>query len=103
MIVPQTYIAIVGSICSMVGMAFGMAALGMPPAALSAQIVWTTITYLFFVYGLNCSVLGQCNLYAWIMAYMVAIMGLFSLIVGLGVYSNRSSITPEIKKQFAGA
>jgi hypothetical protein len=42
-------------------------------------IVWITLLAIS-LYVLNCTVVGQCNFYAWFVAYTIVILGILSVL-----------------------
>lgn len=79
-IVPQTKIAFIGYVLLLVAK---IAAMIYSKDASPMSIFWLAIFVVFSTLGLyviNCTVLGKCNLYAWIIGYVVAIIGVVALI-----------------------
>ena len=95
MLQQQTYIALVGFACFYVGSCFALAALGVPIVYMFGQSIWWFVTTTITVYALNCSIVGQCNMYAWVMSYILIITGVFALIVGIAAFANKDKIKQD--------
>lgn len=87
-IVPQTKIAFIGYVLLLVAK---IAAMMYSKDVSPMSILWLALFIVFAMLGLyviNCTVLGKCNLYAWIVGYVVAIIGIIavlSVVTGLKI------------------
>lgn len=50
-----------------------------PAASSIAPILYFAATGIAGVYGVNCAVIGECNIYAWVQAYVAIIVGMFAV------------------------
>jgi hypothetical protein len=84
MIVPQTKIAFIGYVLLAVAkIIMMMQDKGpMPPMAIPIFAVYLIIAALG-LYVINCTVLGHCNLYAWIMGYVLVVIGVLAVVTVL--------------------
>jgi len=80
-IVPQTKIAFIGYVLLAVAkIIMIMQEKGpMSPMTIPIFVVYLAIAALG-LYVINCTVLGHCNLYAWIMGYVVVVIGVLAVI-----------------------
>lgn len=80
-IVPQTKIAFIGYVLLIVAKVIMMLQDKGPmhPMALTFFGVFVVIASLG-LYVINCTVLGHCNLYAWIMGYVVFVIGILAVV-----------------------
>ena len=80
-IVPQTKIAFIGYVLLAIAKIIMMTQEKGPITHISMLIF---VAYLIIsalgLYVINCTVLGQCNLYAWIMGYVLVVVGALSII-----------------------
>lgn len=81
-IVPQTKIAFIGYVLLTVAMIIYVIQSPQIGIAFIPNIILYVIIYLIALYVINCTVVGKCNLYAWIVSYVVVVLGILS-IVGL--------------------
>jgi hypothetical protein len=78
-IVPQTKIAFIGYILLLVAM---IAFIIQQPLTLMyyvADLVGFVVITILGLYVINCTVLGHCNIYAWIMGYVIVIVGVLAV------------------------
>jgi hypothetical protein len=78
-VVPQTKIAFIGYILLFVAMV--VVAVNKPDtfvAFLPNMVVFLVVAALG-LYVINCTVVGKCNLYAWIVSYIVVVLGIFGI------------------------
>lgn len=80
-IVPQTKLAFIGYVLLLIVMLMRLVQGPMDVSFIAAGIVWL-IMAVVSLYGINCAVLGRCNLYAWICAFILVIFG-FMGVLGL--------------------
>lgn len=80
-IVPQTKIAFIGYVLlAVANIIMIMQEKGpMSPMTIPIFVVYLAIAALG-LYVINCTVLGHCNLYAWIMGYVVVVIGVLAVI-----------------------
>lgn len=79
-IVPQTKIAFIGYVLLLVAK---IAAMMYSKDVSPMSILWLSLFIVFAILGLyviNCTVLGKCNLYAWITGYVIAIIGILAIL-----------------------
>lgn len=77
-VVPQTKIAMIGYLLLIV--AFVLAYAKNPtPMGLVVMSVYVLLAALA-LYVINCTVLGKCNLYAWIVGYATAVIGALAIL-----------------------
>lgn len=79
-IVTQTKIAFVGYLLLIIAQ---VVYLIQSPTSLKAflpNLVGFTVLAVLGLYVINCSVLGSCHLYAWIMGYIIAVIGVVAAI-----------------------
>lgn len=81
-IVPQTKVAFIGYILILIAMIIYLIQSPQSFLTFIPQIVGYIIIYILALYVINCTVLGKCNLYAWIMAYVIVVIAVF-MILGL--------------------
>jgi hypothetical protein len=80
-IVPQTRLAFLGYMLIIISMIV-MAIITKSPVFAQAIAV-NIIVMVIALYVLNCTVKGQCNIYAWIASYFVVIVGVFGSIMAI--------------------
>ena len=79
-IVPQTKIAFIGYLLILVSMIVSQATGGSKqPWSIPLLILYVVLATLG-LYVINCTVLGHCNLYAWIMGYVLVVLGAVAVI-----------------------
>lgn len=81
-IVPQTKIAFVGYLLILIAMMIYLLQQPSNFMVYLPQIIAYVLVYILSLYIINCTVLGKCNLYAWIMSYIVLVI---AIIVVLGL------------------
>lgn len=78
-IAPQTRIMMIGVFLLVIAQ---IVALLLKSTALSAfdivGVIGNIVVYMVALYVINCVVIGKCNLYAWIMGYVMAILGILT-------------------------
>jgi hypothetical protein len=81
-VAPQTKIAFIGFVLLILSMVISM----MQNPKLGSQFVLNLVvniaSFVLALYVINCTVLGKCNMYAWIISYVAVVLGIIS-IVGL--------------------
>ena len=83
-IVPQTKVALIGYLILLVGMLVATFFSKSNVATIGSTIIFVLISALS-LYILNCTVLGHCIVYAWVMAILVVIMGVVGGVALLSV------------------
>jgi len=80
-IVPQTKIAFMGYVLIIVAQIIAMyfAPSQMYPFSTMFLIAFI-LAAILGLYVINCTVLGKCNLYAWIMGYVLFVLGIVTVI-----------------------
>ncbi len=79
-IVPQTKIAFIGYILLLVAM---IAFIVQQPQTLmyhAPNLVGFVVITILGLYVINCTVLGHCNIYAWIVGYVLVIIGVLAVV-----------------------
>lgn len=81
-IVPQAKIAFIGYVLLTIAMLVRV--IQDPKSSMSfiPNILFFMVMYVIAIYMINCTVVGKCNLYAWIVSYVVVVLGILG-IVGL--------------------
>ena len=83
MIAPQTRIAFVGVVLLLI-VQIVMAILNPVNVRVIMPMMFVqAIVFLIAVYAVNCTVVGKCNLYAWITSYLFVVLGLMAVIITL--------------------
>jgi len=79
-VVPQTKVAFVGYVLLTLVMVLHM--LKNPGASMQylPNLVVYVIIFLISLYVINCTVVGKCNLYAWIVSYVVVVLGILAVV-----------------------
>lgn len=90
-IVPQAKVAFVGYMLLFVVMAVQIFTQSNVGGAQILYLLAYLVTAFIVVYGINCTVLGKCNMYAWIIAYILIITGLIGLIGMIMALSSRKN------------
>jgi len=80
MIVPQTKVALIGFVLLTVAMLIRVIQYPDMLMTFMPYIGLNIIMYMISVYVINCTVVGKCNLYAWIVSYIIAILGILTII-----------------------
>jgi hypothetical protein len=93
----QTLIALVGYIGVFVGSILALASMGVSPIYTVSQSIMWMVNAAIFLYALNCSVVGQCNIYAWIIGYIALGIGIFAFIGGIAAFVNRDSLKTKMQ------
>lgn len=79
-IVPQTKIAFIGYILILISMVIAhVTGSNKFPWSMSFLIMYVVLAILG-LYVINCTVLGHCNLYAWIMGYVLVVLGALAVL-----------------------
>ena len=85
-IVPQTKIAFIGYVLLAVAI-IAMMIQDKGENMLPKMTIPVFVTYILMsalgLYVINCTVLGHCNLYAWIMGYVMVVIGVLAVITVL--------------------
>lgn len=80
-IVAQTKIAFAGYIMLLISqLVFAFQNPSMAKMYIANMIGFALVSVLG-LYVINCSVVGQCNVYAWIMGYLVAALGIIFIVM----------------------
>ena len=79
-IVPQTKIAFIGYVLLLVAQIVFMIQKPQSVAAFLPNLIGFIIIAILGLYVVNCSVLGHCNMYAWIIGYVVVALGVLSVV-----------------------
>ena len=85
-IVPQTKIAFIGYVLLVVAIIVMMIqdkGENMLPKITIPVLVTYVLMAALGLYVINCTVLGHCNLYAWIMGYVLVVIGVLAVITVL--------------------
>lgn len=78
-IAPQTKVALMGYI--LILLAKILFIIQQPTGVKFAPFIMLyVVTAALGLYVLNCTVVGKCNLYAWIVSYIVSIVGMFFIV-----------------------
>lgn len=79
-ITPQTKLAFLGYVLLVIVMIIQLVQQqGQPINKIVYVCVYVVIASIV-LYGINCTVLGRCNMYAWMVAYILIILGLVSVV-----------------------
>ena len=79
-VMPQTKVAFIGYLLILISMViFLIQNPKMIPTFVPAIIAYI-VMYLFALYVINCTVTGNCNLVAWIIAYVIAIVAILTIL-----------------------
>jgi hypothetical protein len=79
-VAPQTIIAFWGYVILLIAMVISLFVGGKPiTAGLISTVVYVGVSILS-LYVLNCTVVGSCNVYAWIMSYVIVSLAVIALI-----------------------
>jgi hypothetical protein len=79
-IVPQTKIAFIGYVLLLVAM---IAFIVKQPETLMFHVpnlVGFVVITILGLYVINCTVIGHCNIYAWIVGYVMVIIGVLAVV-----------------------
>jgi len=79
-IVPQTKIAFIGYVMLTIAMIAGQYSSQSPVPMSPMFIVMFAVLAVLGLYVINCTVLGKCNLYAWIVGYVLVVIGALSVL-----------------------
>ena len=79
------------------GSILALASMGVSPVYTVSQSVMWMINAAIFLYALNCSVVGQCNIYAWIIGYIALGVGIIALIGGVAAFINRDKVRNQMQ------
>lgn len=94
----QTLIALVGYVGVFIGSILALASMGVSPVYTVSQSVMWLVNAAIFLYALNCSVVGNCNIYAWIIGYIALGVGMIALIGGAAAFANRDTIKKKMQQ-----
>jgi hypothetical protein len=81
-IVPQTKVAFIGFSLLTIALVVSMVQNPKISGRYIINIIVNIATFALALYVINCTVLGRCNMYAWIVSYIAVALGIVS-IVGL--------------------
>ncbi len=81
-IVPQTKIAFIGFALLTIALIVSMIQNPELSGRFLINLIVNIATFVLALYVINCTVLGKCNMYAWIVSYIAVVLGIVS-IVGL--------------------
>lgn len=88
-VAPQTRVAFIGYVILLVAMIIGVINTKNPLTTVVLNITVFVLMAMFSLYVLNCTVVGKCNLYAWIYSYFFVFIALFGVIgLLLAVWKN---------------
>ena len=79
-IVPQTKIAFIGFCLSILATFVFMIVQKMGLGKMVIALTLNVLLAILSLYVINCTVVGKCNLYAWIVGYIVLTLGVFAVI-----------------------
>lgn len=79
-IAPQTKIALMGYILILLSKIIFLIKNPDGGAGMTPFIMLYVMTAALGLYVLNCTVVGQCHLYAWITSYIVSVSGMFFIV-----------------------
>ena len=80
-IVPQTKIAFAGYLLLFVAQIVYMLRNPDKAAAFLPNLIGFIIIAILGLYVINCSVVGHCNTYAWVMGYLVAAVAVVTIVM----------------------
>jgi hypothetical protein len=81
-VAPQTKIAFIGFVLLVLSMVISMIQNPKLGSQFVINLVVNIASFVLALYVINCTVLGKCNMYAWIISYVAVVLGIIS-IVGL--------------------
>lgn len=86
-VVPQTKIAFIGYLLILIAMLLSY--IKSPSVKGLVTMIFYALLFILGLYVINCTVVGKCNLYAWIAGYVVAVIGIIIILgVVLGMIKN---------------
>ena len=94
----QTLLALVGYIGVFIGSILALASMGVSPIYTVSQSIMWLVNAAIFLYALNCSVVGKCNIYAWIIGYIALGVGIVALVGGIAAFANRGAIKDKMQQ-----
>lgn len=88
-IAPQTKLYFVGYILLFISMLLTIIYKKLFSTVSYSVVFINLVVFVISLYVINCTVIGHCNLYAWIVAYVFIVFGLFTSIITLfNLYKN---------------
>ena len=88
-IVPQTKIAFVGVVLLLIVQIVIAVTNPVQGMMIIPMLIMQALVFLISLYAINCTVVGKCHLYAWIMSYLFVVLGLIAVILLLfKIYTN---------------
>lgn len=88
-VAPQTVIAFWGYVLLLIAMVISLFVGGKPlTAGVVSTIVYVGVAILS-LYVLNCTVVGKCNVYAWIMSYVIVSIAVVVLILAAFKFTGK--------------
>jgi len=77
-IAPQTKIALMGYILILISKIIFL--IKNPDSGFIPFVILYILTAALGLYVLNCTVVGKCHIYAWLVSYIVSIVGMFFIV-----------------------
>jgi len=79
-IVPQTKVAFIGYVILLVAQIVYLAQRPQSIKTFLPNLIGFIIIAILGLYVVNCSVVGHCNMYAWIVGYLVVALGIVAVV-----------------------